>query len=260
MTAIDWQTTDPIPEDMPILSFGGGRNSVYLYYLMEQEGQPFIALFSDPGAEKEETYAYIRWMHENSHPVTVIEGRDKGMNIIDYCRHYNVIPSRTHRWCTHRLKIEPMFRWLRARGRTDVDFIGIAYEERHRCQKILAYRPDIRFPLVERQITTADCLTGIAAAGWPIPVKSGCWFCPEQQVGEWERLGQEHPAKLALAAKLEDAANAARVGAPFYLGQHVPVRVAASGPEARRLWRRQQKGQINFMEEIGLDPCPFCHL
>ena len=171
MTAIDWQTTDPIPEDVPFLSFGGGRNSVALYILPEQEGQPFIALMADPGAERPETYEYVAWMQDNGHPVTMMPTYRtvKGLryNIAEYYWMRKTFPVRFRRDCTSEFKVRPL---QSIYGERD-PMIAIAADESHRL-------PGANRPLVERGIDLPGCLSIIAGNGWPIPVKSGCYFCP----------------------------------------------------------------------------------
>lgn len=37
---------------------------------------------------------------------------------------------------------------------------------------------EVRFPLVERNITRQGCINIIKNAGLRVPIASGCWFCP----------------------------------------------------------------------------------
>ena len=47
---------------------------------------------------------------------------------------------------------------------------------------------------------------------------------------------------------------------PLYLAHEIPSRIAASGAFARKLWRKQQKGQTNFWGLADQEQCPYCRL
>lgn len=241
------------------LSFGGGVNSTALYILLEYEGVGFEAVFADHGAEWPETYEHIEWMQANGHPVTVLEARRNGQLLYDYYWQHSMIPVRMLRHCTEHFKVRVLHSYFEEPCE---ELLGFDAGEAHRADRM--DRPNISFPLVERDIDRKGCVRIIQGAGWPVPRKSGCYFCPFQRVGQWEELSVKHPGLLDKAVALEQRCNEAletKERPPLYLGGHdLPASIIASGRFARRLWRKQQKGQTNFWGMADREQCPYCRL
>jgi hypothetical protein len=59
------------------------------------------------------------------------------------------------------------------------------------------------YPLVERKVTRDDCLKIIENAGYKIPIKSGCFFCPFNNKKVWISLKLEHPDLFQKALDME---------------------------------------------------------
>jgi hypothetical protein len=202
------------------LSFGAGRNSVALYILLMQNGlEPgvdFEAVFADPGAEMPETYQYIEWMQDNGYPVTIVPGVYKGspndasngLNLIEHCRRLRILPSPWRRWCTDKFKVRPLKRYY---GTQAGELLGITVDD-SRYERFQNNRDGVTMPLGDQGVTEEDCLTIIRDAGWPMLVKSGCFFCPMQRLSEIEALAQNHPDLFAIAVGLEDACVEKHVG------------------------------------------------
>ncbi len=184
-------------EQMNILSFGGGVQTTALAILASQ-GQVKVdaAIFADPGGEKPETYwymeAYIKPLFEEvGIPFKIIGGRKDGRNLVEHCHHFRVIPSVVPkwRWCTASFKAVPIVKAIAADA---MMLIGFSSDEAKRAENArLAERK--RYPLIELNLTGADCRNIISSYGWPIPVKSSCIFCPLQHWSEWNWLKAKHP-------------------------------------------------------------------
>ena len=63
------------------------------------------------------------------------------------------------------------------------------------------------YPLVDLKLKEADCIEIIKKAGLPIPVKSGCFYCPFQSKAKWVDLYKKHPDLWELSKKLEANAD-----------------------------------------------------
>lgn len=213
----------------PVVSFGGGRQTVGLLVLSAQERIPHRTfLFANVGdrAEKPETLAYF---HEHAlpfaerHGIELRElrwvdrtGRERDL-YDDLLRQENslTIPLRDSggfgpRKCTSRYKIEVVARELRKRGATadqPVDVaIGIAVDEIERAKPgIVKQQPwTVRtYPLLDLGLFTRDCLRIIADAGLPIPPRSACSFCPFQGDEEWRRQREQSPDLFARNVALD---------------------------------------------------------
>lgn len=223
------------------LSFGAGVNSVALYILMQDQGYDFEAVFSDVGAEWPETYHYLAmfqwWTKANGmRSVTILRPEVEGtQSLIKYCQKYTMVPSFMHRWCTEKFKVRPMQKYQQAPAFVH---IGIASDESHRARISSANGFENRYLLVEHEIDREGCKRIIAAAGLPIPRKSGCYICPFQRTGQWKELRRNHPEKFCVAQKLERTANDKRKAAgkvPVYLSpsRKQPITEAVSERQAQ---------------------------
>lgn len=100
-------------------------------------------------------------------------------------------------WANSFLKIEP---FRKAIGRHDVQYIGIAANERTRIAHHA--RPSTRrvvaMPLVAAGWTEDDCMDLCRRFGLLSPIytshsRDGCWFCCNQPVSRLRWLRREHP-------------------------------------------------------------------
>lgn len=186
------------------LSFGAGINSVALYLLMQDLGMDFEAVYVNHGGDWPETYAYLE-MFRKEHPVTVLTPDVQGVSsLLDHCRNKRMIPSRMKRWCTDKFKIRVMAKYYE---KPAFVHLGIDAGEPHRAKMSGVAGQENRYMLIEEGIDRAGCERIIKEHGLPIPMKSGCWFCPFQRQGEWRRLRKEHPDLFCDAQKLEDTQN-----------------------------------------------------
>lgn len=131
--------------------------------------------------------------------------------------------GRTQRQCTKEYKVEVVERAIRRdvlgleprrpipKDVRVVQVFGISAEERYRAARIrerIAERSwceEPEFPLLERAMTRADCLTwlkGRVPHGVP---RSACVFCPYKSNAEWDRLQREDPAGWARAVEIDEA-------------------------------------------------------
>ncbi len=197
------------------LSFGAGVNTTAILHIpgvMEKVG---FVIFADTGAEKPETYLYIEkyvkpYLKEIGKEFLVVKGKERinskeVSNLYDACYLWKVIPSRMLRFCTDKFKIKPIKQYFQNNfpGEIIKAVIGIAYDEAYRINNIRWDGQEIWYPLIEKKITRQGCINIIKNAGWEIPVKSGCFFCPFQSKKEWFDLKNNHQNLWELAIALE---------------------------------------------------------
>jgi 3'-phosphoadenosine 5'-phosphosulfate sulfotransferase (PAPS reductase)/FAD synthetase len=187
------------------LSLGAGINSTALLHLLIDEKRPLDeVVFADTGAEKPETYTYIdHWIKpyliERGIPYTRVAAKE---TLIERCMRSRAIPDRQYRWSTRDYKIRPINRHLKPKAPVVV-YLGIGIDEAHRVKP----SPDkwqIRdYPLIEHNLSRQDCIKLIEIHNWPIPVKSGCWFCPFTNLTDWRWLLENHPELYSRAIAIE---------------------------------------------------------
>jgi hypothetical protein len=120
------------------------------------------------------------------------------------------------RLCTVIAKVERFEAWLRDRwpGQLVEVWVGFEAGEEKRAAKdpnAGGRRPAKpgdavrrnRFPLIEWQLCRCRCEAIVRAAGYPVPRKSACTFCPMASKGDWQALARELPETFATIAKLE---------------------------------------------------------
>lgn len=133
-----------------------------------------------------------------------------GYSLYNYCMERKIIPIRSKRWCTVDFKIKPIHRFLRHIGATTKkpvqEDIGISLDEIHRMNfnpKDPKYIAKV-WPLIDNKITRRECYTIIKEHGWPVPVKSGCDFCPYAKRKEIRQLSADHPERFMQIVKLQE--------------------------------------------------------
>ena len=62
----------------------------------------------------------------------------------------------------------------------------------------------LRYPLLELDLTTDDCVQIIEDLGWPVPVKSACVGCPFRSNASWARMKRDDPASFADAIDFDE--------------------------------------------------------
>ncbi len=209
------------------LSLGLGQQTVALLVLATK-GKLKIdeAVFADTGGEHEETYDYLRkiaqpmaekagipftivTMAKNAYERETKEARvcHSLEGIIGWRRR---IPSIRMRWCTEYSKITPIKLYIREKQKRGEyvkparAIIGISFEERLRMHKPHLSEYVTEYPLVERQLVRQDCKQIILAAGYPLPPKSGCYFCPFQSREAWHELYKKDPQKYWKSVEMEE--------------------------------------------------------
>lgn len=189
-----------------VLNLGAGVNSTaLLLYLVENDMPLQEVVFADTGAEMIETYEYLPRIEKFCSDLNIQFSTVKSpLGSLQFlCEREHIIPSRLSRWCTYKFKIRPIAEHLKPRG-MHIQYFGISSEESHRANPKGRNANAIRkFPLVEKGIDRLGCIDIIKHQGWPIPVKSGCFFCPFQSLKGWHHLYLNDPKRYAEAEQLE---------------------------------------------------------
>jgi len=231
------------PRDVHVLNLGAGVQSTTLY-LMFMRGlvtPPIeVAIFADTQDEPEAVYRHLDWLESLGGPrilrVTVGRLGDdlmRGRN--NTGQRFASIPAfstpdggvtvgLSKRQCSKEYKTEPIHQAIRyqvlglgprrpvPRGVTVHQYFGISIDEGGRSKRIRAmYEKKHRrhvphFPLMDRFMTRADCLTWLTTHGQvPHPVqRSACVFCPYRDDASWETV-KANPADWQRAVEIDRA-------------------------------------------------------
>ena len=192
-----------------ILSFGGGVNTVALMIYLINNNYPFDeVVFADVGGELPETYSYLKvarkYLLDHGIPLKTIKVRVGGSGLYECGIRRRVIPSQVWRWCTRDFKVKPIYRFYRSLNVHVNQYLGIDYGEFHRMKdSIVDYVTNI-YPLVDAKINREGCVDIIKEEGLPVPVKSGCYFCPFNSYDRWKYVLEHHPKLYNKAIALEE--------------------------------------------------------
>ncbi len=193
--------------------YGGGRQSVRIATLIIDGALPVpdIICIADTGREKQSTWDYlfqvvspamkhIKQIHvvpkSTYARVDLWGGKDKDSLLIPAFSNINGGLSKMSPFCSNEWKARVCDRWLkREMGVKDfVAWLGFSVDEKKRWERKLS--DDFYFPLVHGYPQTKqECVDGVVAFGWPQPVHSACWMCPNQSDNEWLDNSPEDQAK-----------------------------------------------------------------
>lgn len=190
-----------------ILGLSGGKDSAALAVLMHNQIPEMEYFFCDTGKELPETYEFLDRLRARLGIAIVHLEAERGFD--HWLTVYNgFLPSARMRWCTKKLKIEPLEAFVGTDEATS--YIGIRADERR--DGYISTKPNIKpcFPLREHGIDRAGVIRILEESGIGMPSyyrwrsRSGCFFCFYQRKIEWVRLADEHPDLFALAVAYEE--------------------------------------------------------
>jgi hypothetical protein len=246
---------------MRVLSLGAGVNSTALLVLRAQGKVGFdIAVFADTGCEQPETYEYIEKVIKpfcKEHQIKLVFTNKEGKNLYDDNIERKIIPIRAWRSCTDKFKIRPIRKFLMANyPNTDITtIIGFCKGEEGRQKE--SGCGDIA-PLITMGIDRDGCIKIIQDAGLPIPIKSGCYFCPHQPMKSWLNILKKHPDLYAKAEALEK--NGSRYP-EFFLPYDMKLESLRKQYEANKGDPEKEQKQASLLSTMPKSKgCPFCEL
>ena len=149
-----------------------------------------------------------RWF---DHPITVLTSeKDNGSTIAVWTRK-RYIKGPGSAPCAVELKHKPLAAFSRS---DDLHILGYTAEEVDRLDalRISAPKMQIRAPLIDKNLTKADCLAMIERAGIALPVmyllgfnNNNCIGCPKGGLGYWNRIKAVFPERFYQIAALQES-------------------------------------------------------
>jgi len=208
--------------DFVICSFGGGTNSTALLIeCVKRSIKIDLILFADTGGERPFTYHYVQWISEwlvsKGYP-SIITVKAPNVTLEQDCLNRNALPSIVYGYktCSQRFKIQPQDKAINQNpyvkqalkaGYRIVKLIGFDADEPYRANKEYNDKFTRIYPLIEWNMGRAECVKAIQDAGFVLPGKSSCFFCPNSKPSEIKWLQQTHPHLMQRALVMEANAN-----------------------------------------------------
>jgi hypothetical protein len=210
-------TLESQKEGLPsVWMYGGGRQSACIAALIIQKAlpQPDYAVIADTGREKQSTWDYLKSVVQPALPfpihvvpkselatVDLWGGKDGNSLLIPAFTNESGEVGKMPNFCSNEWKTRVCARWLRKRGVSVFQsWIGFSVNEVARWTKMKKAQGDyVRLPLVDDlPMTTAEAVRTVEGMGWPIPVHSACWMCPNMTDDEWLSLTPEEFEKACV--------------------------------------------------------------
>lgn len=191
-----------------VVSYGGGVNSTALIVFIVKNKLPLDhVVFSDTGDEMPGTYEYLdvmgKYLKRRNIPFDIVMNRRKE-SLSDTCLRREVIPSQVWRWCTRDFKVTPIHAFYRKLESHIYQYMGIDYGEIHRMKPARVDYVTNLYPLIDYKINREECIKLIKNARLPIPEKSGCYFCPYNNMARWGEIHEKHPDLFKHSMKIEE--------------------------------------------------------
>ena len=190
-----------------ICGISGGKDSSALAIYMRDRVPNMEYFFCDTGAELPETYEYLDKLETAlGKPIERLNARKGFDHWFEVYR--GALPSPTMRWCTKKMKIEPLEEWI---GDDEaVSYVAIRADESGR-KGYVSTKPNIKavFPFIDDKIDHDGVMRILEDAGLGLPsyyewrTRSGCYFCFYQRKAEWVGLAERHPDLWERAVAIE---------------------------------------------------------
>jgi hypothetical protein len=191
-----------------ICGLSGGKDSSALAVHMRDRVPEMEYFFCDTGAELPETYAYLDKLEASlGKPIERLNAKKGFDHWFEVYR--GALPSPSMRWCTKKMKIEPIEEWIG--DDPAVSYVAIRADESGR-KGYVSTKPNIsaQFPFVEEGIDKEGVMRILEDAGLGLPsyyewrTRSGCYFCFYQRKAEWVGLAERHPDLWDRAVAIEN--------------------------------------------------------
>lgn len=195
-----------MPKVRHILNISGGKDSSALAVYMKNRVPEMEYVFCDTQKELPETYEYLDKLEAYLGKPIVRLNDDRGFD--HWLEVYGgLLPSSQARWCTRKLKIEPLEEYV---GSDEViSYVAIRADENR--SGYISTKPNITpvFPFKEEGILKQDVFRILEESGLGLPkyyewrTRSGCYFCFFQRRSEWIGLKDHHPELYDKAKEYE---------------------------------------------------------
>ncbi len=146
---------------------------------------------------------FIRsYLHRKGIPFAIV--RSNNGSLYATCQRRRVVPSQVWRWSTRDYKITPIYAHYRTLNAHVYQYLALAYDEVSRIKDSGSPSVTNIFPLIDRKLNRDDCVRIIRASGFSVPPKSGCFFCPFNNVARWHGIYCDNKDLFWKAVKLEE--------------------------------------------------------
>ena len=199
-------------------------------YLMSSLGyieKANYAIYADLRSEKPTTDNLVKylldWQKYNDGIEILIEDADIYTDVINGVnsdgKPFVTIPAfsesggMVQRQCTGEYKIKTVKNKIRElhglkykqRMKPTELWLGISTDEIERAKVSQMYNVEYKYPLIDKQISRADCITFLEERSFHNVDKSSCVFCPYQQNKQFREIKEKYPEQWSKIVKVDKA-------------------------------------------------------
>ena len=173
-----------------VVGLSGGHDSTTLALrLKEVEPREYVYVCTPTGDELPPMLAHWRFLESRLGRILQVSA-SKDLKAL--CDAEKALPSWRMRFCTPRLKIQPMQRWIDHQLAPVTLYVGLRADEEGREGGIYD-NCTVRFPLREWGWGEDEVQAYLKANNIHVPARTDCARCFFQTLGEWWKLWQEYP-------------------------------------------------------------------
>lgn len=238
-----------------VISLGAGVQSSTMA-MMATHGEitpmPACAIFADTGDEPVAVYEWLNWLTARLPFPTLrvsigtLSNKSVAIKITkdgkrSYLQHSvpvfvlnaNGTKGMARRHCTRDFKLDPIRRQIRKLGASTktpcTTWIGISTDEASRMKPSKDGAQKNRWPLIENNMSRAQCVIWMKSNGYPTPPRSACTYCPYHSDEHWLSMPEEElQAAFRYELALQGAYSKASEldGTPFLHSSLIPLPAA----------------------------------
>jgi len=195
--------------------FSCGDASAVASMLAVEKYPETILAYLDTGSEHEDNKRFLKDVEKWLKKDVVVLKSEKYEDIWDVFEKTRWLVGPAGARCTTELKKKLRQQFEEPE---DLQVFGYTVEEKKRVERFKKNNPEMNIwcPLIDRNLTKADCHEIISQAGIEIPKmyrlgyeNNNCIGCPKGQMTYWNRIRRTHPDVFERMAKVERELNAA---------------------------------------------------
>ena len=189
--------------------FSCGATSAVATKLAIDKYPDTIPAYCDTGSEHPDNARFIKECERWYGREILILKSDKFSDIWDVFTKTRYLAGVKGARCTTELKKLVRRKFERP---DDLQIFGFDSSEQHRANKFTENNFEVSawFPLIEKNISKADCLSQLQLAGIPLPImyhlgyrNNNCIGCVKGQAGYWNKIRKDFPDTFDRMAKVE---------------------------------------------------------